>query len=203
MCDIICVTNRHLCKNDFLQQIEKIAKAYPKGIILREKDLSDTEYEALARKVMAICGEYDVPCILHRFVYVAIKLNVDRIHLPVPVLMDMTQEQKGHFSVIGASCHSVEQAQLAEKLGCTYITIGHIFPTDCKKGLAPRGTDFLKDICKSVSIPVYAIGGINSDNFSLVMNAGANGGCIMSGLMKASNPKDYLDRFDKEVINDV
>ena len=115
----------------------------------------------------------------------------------------MTQEQKGHFSVIGASCHSVEQAQLAEKLGCTYITIGHIFPTDCKKDLAPRGTDFLKDICKSVSIPVYAIGGINSDNFSLVMNAGANGGCIMSGLMKASNPKDYLDRFDKEVINDV
>ena len=36
--------------------------------------------------------------------------------------------------------------------------------TDCKKGLAPRGLDFLKNVCDSVDIPVYAIGGINIDD---------------------------------------
>ena len=41
-----------------------------------------------------------------------------------------------------------------------YLTAGRVFVTDCKKGLAPRGFDFLHEVCSSVKIPVYAIGGI-------------------------------------------
>ena len=65
------------------------------------------------------------------------------------------------FKVIGTSVHSVEDAIKAEQLGATYMTAGHIFATDCKKGLPPRGLDFLKNVCDTVQIPVYAIGGIN------------------------------------------
>ena len=68
-------------------------------------------------------------------------------------------------------------------LGASYVTGGHIFATDCKKGVPPRGLDFLKAVCSSVNIPVYAIGGINGDNINSVLNAGASGACIMSGLM--------------------
>jgi thiamine-phosphate pyrophosphorylase len=85
--------------------------------------------------------------------------------------------------LIGASCHSVEEALEAENLHCSYITAGHIFSTDCKKGVAPRGLNFLSDVCNNVSIPVYAIGGINQSNMKAVQNAGANGVCIMSGFM--------------------
>lgn len=191
MFDIVCVTNRGLC-SDFLAKIENIAMAKPSGIILREKDLSEDEYERLAKQVIEICNKYDVTCILHSFTDVAIKLKSDAIHLPLPILRNMTDCQKSKFKIIGASCHSVEEATEAQNLGCTYITAGHIFATDCKKGLAPRGIDFLKEICNNVSIPVYAIGGIDSSNVNSVKNAGATGACIMSGLMKCEDAQGYI-----------
>ena len=184
MSDIICVTNRKLCRTDFLSKIEEIAKTGVSGIILREKDLSGEEYKKLAQKVMKICKKYNTLCILHSFYEVAIQLESDAVHLPLPLLRKMTDEQKSNFRILGASCHSVEDALEAERLGCTYIIAGHIFATDCKKGVEPRGPEFLKDICESVSIPVYAIGGINASNIESVKNAGAKGGCIMSGFMR-------------------
>ena len=80
----------------------------------------------------------------------------------------------------------MEDARKAQRLGATYITAGHIYTTDCKKGLPPRGTDFLQDVCRAVNIPVYAIGGIKPDKTQLaeIQECGASGGCIMSGMMK-------------------
>lgn len=199
MSDILCVTNRNLCKEDFLVRIEKIAKTKPKGIILREKDLSEADYRTLAIKVTQICQKYDVPCILHSFINAAIELNVGSIHLPMHILRQMSGEQKAKFSIIGASCHCSEDAAEAEKLGCTYITAGHVFDTDCKKGLPGRGLDFLYSICKAVSIPVYAIGGIDSHNFVSVRRAGAEGACIMSGLMCCEDVNKYMEDFENEV----
>ena len=93
------------------------------------------------------------------------------------------QEQKPCFIDLGASCHSVEDALEAQALGCTYITAGHIFETDCKKGLPGRGLDFLRNVCAVVELPVYGIGGIDSDNIALVRHAGAGGACLMSSVM--------------------
>lgn len=198
MSDILCVTNRKLCKGEFLCRIEKIARTRPCGIILREKDLSEEEYKALAASVTEICKRYKVLCILHRFVAVAETLCADAIHLPLPVLREMTEEQKKSFSVIGASCHSVEEAVEAEKLGCTYLVAGHVFDTACKKGLPGRGADFLKAVCACVSVPVYGIGGINKTNYATVCQAGAKGVCIMSGLMECENVEVWMEEFRHE-----
>ena len=199
MSDILCVTNRTLCKEDFLARVEKIAAEHPKGIILREKDLSEEEYKELAENVLMICERYDVPCMLHSFIDVAIELGAENIHLPLHILREMDEKKKAAFKQIGASCHSVEEAQEAEGLGCTYITAGHIFMTDCKKGLAPRGLEFLRNVCESVSIPVYAIGGISSENVELVRKMGAAGACVMSGLMICENVKETMKGFEIKV----
>ena len=73
----------------------------------------------------------------------------------------------------------------AQKLGATYISAGHIFATDYKKDLPPRGLEFLKEVCNSVTIPVYAIGGIKLSDVQMdeIIKCGAKGGCIMSGMM--------------------
>ena len=183
MSDILCVTNRKLCWEDFLTRIERIAACHPSGIILREKDMSPEEYKILAEAVIEICGRYDVKCILHSFSAVAISLHADAIHLPLHLLKELSQEQKIHFRVLGASCHSVEDALEAQALGCTYITAGHVFETDCKKGLPGRGLEFLRNVCAAVDIPVYGIGGIDADNIALVRDTGASGACLMSSLM--------------------
>ena len=183
MSDIICVTNRKLCKEDFLTRIESIAAMHPKAVILREKDLTEAEYTKLAEKVMEICRRYGTQCILHTFINAAVKLGCDSIHLPLPVLRQASGEDKAKFRIIGCSCHSPEEAREAESLGSGYITAGHVFATDCKKGLPPRGIEFLHQVCSTVDIPVYAIGGISAENMDDVRKAGAAGGCIMSGFM--------------------
>lgn len=195
MSDILCVTNRHLCQENFLERIAKIASTHPVGIILREKDLSEKEYRELAEKVLKICRKYETLCILHSFANVAKELNCTALHLPFPVLRSLVAEEKNSFSILGASCHSVEEALEAEKLGCTYITAGHVFETDCKKGLPGRGLDFLKNVCENVSIPVYGIGGIAPDNMEEIRKAKAAGACVMSSIMNCEDVQKYLAAF--------
>ena len=192
MSDLICITNRKLCSNNFSDQIEMISSAHPKAIVLREKDLSEKEYEQLARQVMQICQKHGTQCILHSFSNVAIALGAAAVHMPLPLLQKMTLQEKSHFQIIGASCHSLEEAKEAQDLGCTYITAGHIFLTDCKKGLPGRGLPFLEEICKTVRIPVYAIGGISSQNIESVRKTGAAGACIMSGFMRCKTVEEIM-----------
>ena len=181
---LVAFSNRKLCAVSLLEQIDIMAKKKkPDIFVLREKDLSEKEYEDLAREVIKKCDEYGIECILHNFIEVAFRLGYKKIHLPLSVMSENREKLK-FFEVIGASTHSVKEALLAEELGASYITSGHVFVTDCKKGLAPRGLGFLSDVCKSVNIPVYAIGGINENNMEEAVKAGADGVCLMSGFMK-------------------
>ena len=90
----ICVTNRALAEHPFLEQLACVLATKPYAMILREKDLSEKEYEELAKKVMAICAEYKVPCILHTFWRVAEKLKCDTVHLPLPILRQFVLEKQ-------------------------------------------------------------------------------------------------------------
>lgn len=190
MFKVICVTQMSAA-GDFFTQLEKICAAGIDRVILREKELSEAEYKILAEKAAGICGSYGVPLSLHTFVKVARELGCRDIHTS---FADFSAGKGKGFEVAGVSVHSLEEAVYADRTGASYITAGHIFPTDCKKGLPPRGTDFLKEICQSVHIPVYAIGGISPENVHLVKAAGAAGACLMSGLMKADEPETLIHR---------
>lgn len=181
---IIAVTNRKLCGNDFLKQIEKIVSLGIKALILREKDMEEDAYEKLAARVLEICRSSNTECILHTYIRAARNLNCRNIHLPLPVLTGLTESEKKDFTLIGSSVHSAEQALTACRMGADYLTAGHIFLTDCKKGLPARGIDFLQNICHTVEVPVYGIGGIHPGNVHQVLQTDAAGACMMSELMK-------------------
>lgn len=181
--NMICITNRHLCQGDFLEKIEQIVEKRPKAIILREKDLSEEEYEQLLLSCQKICRGR-VPLYAHTYLDAAIRAEVSGIHLPLPILRDCVLEERTGFKRMGASIHSVTEALEAQQLGASYVTAGHVFATDCKKGLPGRGLTFLKEVCEAVSIPVYALGGMNKGNLKLVMKMGAAGSCMMSDFMK-------------------
>ena len=189
---ILAVSNRHLAVHPFPEQIKRVCQTHPAALILREKDLPANDYKTLATKVISICQQSNIPCILHTFWQEALDIGCSSVHLPLLQLRDLAgndgtaAEKLSGFSVIGTSVHSVEEAQEAERLGATYLTAGHIYVTDCKYGLAPRGLKFLQTVCKSVSIPVYGIGGIKFDplQWHELKATGAAGGCIMSGMME-------------------
>lgn len=184
MSNILAITNRKLCQGDFYERIQKIVQNSPWGIVLREKDLSEEKYKEMAEKVLEICEQYGIRCMLHSYWKAAEKLGCERIHLPLQVFEQNYREIVPDFKEIGISVHSVWEAQKAEQLGASYLTAGHVFATDCKKGMSPRGLGFLKEVCQAVKIPVFAIGGMSLENAELAEKAGAFGICMMSGVMR-------------------
>ena len=91
----ICITNRKLVKEPYFERIEKLAASKEIDmIILREKDLPETEYEKLAGEVLKICRKYDQLCMLHSFTDVARRLDHPYIHLPMQLFLHMTQEER-------------------------------------------------------------------------------------------------------------
>lgn len=184
MKNIIVITNRKLC-NDFETQIQKLCELKVGAIVVREKDLNEKEYRDLFIRTKRICDKYKVPCRIHNFYNVGIELSSEEIHLPLHVLRENNKEIVDRFNVIGVSVHTTNEVSEAIKLGATYITAGHIFETDCKKGIPQKGLKFLEEICNVSSLPVYAIGGmsINEECVTEMKKHGASGICVMSKAM--------------------
>lgn len=183
---VICVTHRLLCPDDFLERLDRIAAQHPYAIVLREKDLSESEYEALARDCLRICQKHDVPLNLNFQIAVARRIGCDGIHLPFHLLLQHKNEL-GDFSRVGVSLHSPEEAAQLADTPATYVQAGHVFPTDCKAGVPPRGLSFLRAVCQATDLPVFGIGGITAERYPAVLQTGAAGACIMSGLMTCND----------------
>ena len=195
------ISNRKLCENENLEkQIEKIFSAYERKIILknfdivaltlREKDLNKNEYLKLIEKVYPICQKYKINLILHQNYDLNLddKYKIDGIHLSYSIFKSLNQNIKAElikkYKRIGVSIHSLNEAKEVENLGASYVVAGHIFETDCKKGLKPRGLKFVEDLSSTLTIPIFAIGGIDEKNSLSVINSGAFSICMMSTLMK-------------------
>ena len=195
------ISNRKLCENENLEkQIEKIFSAYEKKIILknfdivaltlREKDLNKNEYLKLIEKVYPICQKYKINLILHQNYDLNLddKYKIDGIHLSYNIFKSLNENIKAElikkYKRIGVSIHSLDEAKEVENLGASYVVAGHIFETDCKKGLKPRGLKFVEDLSSTLTIPIFAIGGIDEKNSLSVIDSGAFSVCMMSSIMK-------------------
>ena len=195
------ISNRKLCENENLErQIEKIFSAYERKIILenfeivsltlREKDLNKNEYLKLIEKVYPICQKYKINLILHQNYDLNLddKYNIEGIHLSYDIFKSLNQNIKAElikkYKRIGVSIHSLNEAKEVENLGASYVVAGHIFETDCKKSLEPRGLKFVEDLSSTLTIPIFAIGGIDEKNSQSVIDRGAFSVCMMSSIMK-------------------
>ena len=169
-------------------QLKKVLQLHPNALILREKDLTEKMYEDLAEKVLDLCNQEKVRCFVHSRIEAARRLKCKNIPLSIPTLQEMTDAERmklrSDFNEISVSCHSTQDVQYAVELRATQIILGTIFETECKKGLKGKGVEFVREVCSSCDLPVYAIGGINLERVELVRNAGAAGGCMMSGFMR-------------------
>jgi thiamine-phosphate pyrophosphorylase len=189
---LIYVTNRHLCREQFLDRIEKLACGEPHAIILREKDLSPDQYAQLATEVRDLCLIHGVTLIINKHYDIAVKLGVTHVQL---TLADFRQyHDRLNDLVIGVSVHSMSQAREAWTLGANYLIAGHIFQTDCKKICLPGGSDSWKKYAKQFQ-SCMAIGGINTDSAGDVLRAGAKGICLMSEAMTTTHPSELTEYY--------
>ncbi|CAM3755454.1 thiamine phosphate synthase [Marinicrinis lubricantis] len=99
----------------------------------------------------------------------------------------------------GCSVHSAVEAALVEQQGADYVLFGHVFPSQSKPDLPPRGLDALREAAASVRLPVIAIGGITPDNASQVIRAGASGIAVMSGIVDAADPAARVQAYIRAI----
>ena len=87
----------------------------------------------------------------------------------------------------GRSVHSFREAEIAINEGADWLLYGHLFTTNSKEGLPPRGTKELYRITASTTIPVYAIGGIKPEHLPRLQQAGIAGVAVMSSIFGSDN----------------
>ena len=162
-------------------------------------------------EIIAECGS-NVQLVLHTHSSVASKLGIYELHLPFAKFMasggeravNLTGSNLAKFNgncadkdeisgtyapnltqklKIGVSVHSLDQALAAQGLGADYVVAGHIFDTPSHALERGRGLKFLREICESLKIKTYAIGGINFENLDEVKDAGAAGAYMMRGFL--------------------
>ena len=112
----------------------------------------------------------------------------------------------GNSFIIGATAKTVIQALEAYEQGADYLGVGAIYPTTTKVKTVLTSTDTLKDICKSVPIPVNAIGGLNKTNTDILNGIDIAGFCVVSAIMKAENPKvetEILLNIAKKLVKKI
>ena len=181
---LYAVTERSWLKNRSLPDaVEEALKAGVTFLQLREKDLDYDSFLQIAIEIKKITDKYKIPYVINDNVDVAIACGADGVHVGQED-MDAKDVRKiiGSDKILGVSAETVEQAIKAEQSGADYLGVGAVFPSPTKLDADVVSFETLKEICKAVSIPVVAIGGINEDNAMKLAGSGIVGIAVISGI---------------------
>lgn len=131
---------------------------------------------------------------------VALLHKIPNVHLPGHSFS--IEQVKGFDSSlrIGRSVHSLEEARLCEEAGADYLLFGHIFQTNSKATLTPRGVDQLAEICEVIQIPVIAIGGIIPETIKELKRTKVHGVAVMSYVMASHDPIQAISNLKGRLI---
>ena len=188
---LYAVTDRHWLEGRKL--IDVVKESLDGGVTmvqLREKTLEEGKCLEEAKDLQTLCRERHIPFIVNDNVDIAKAMDADGVHVGQDDMEAMDVRAKlGPDKIIGVSAHTVEEALLAEKQGADYLGVGAVFPTSSKSDVGEMSYETLKAICKAVSIPVVAIGGISGENVGKLAGSGICGVAVISAIYAAKDVK--------------
>jgi thiamine-phosphate pyrophosphorylase len=190
-------------------------------IQLRAKQSSQEEVRRLAKAIQSITHKADVPLVINDHLSIAREVGAEFCHLgqedfaatgfshvseirnPNTDIHQSTHPPI-HSSInpsvrIGLSTHSPQQAQSALKTGPDYIAVGPVYATATKPGAKPVTLKYVRWAAVNVSIPWFAIGGINLENLGDVLAAGARRICVVSAILSAQDPATACRAFKQRI----
>ena len=194
-CKIYLVTDEKACNGkDFYKCIEESIKGGVKIVQLREKNSSTKDFYEKALKVKEICKNYGALFIINDRLDIAQAVEADGVHLgQTDMPIEKARKILKNKFLIGATARNAKEAKKAELSGADYIGSGAIFGTNTKDNAKKLEMEDLKKIVNSVKIPVFAIGGINISNVSLLKNIGLQGICLVSGILSEKDCKKAVE----------
>lgn len=193
------VTNNSEDEEKFLNIIEESLKGGVSVVQLREKKAETLDFYNLALKVKEITQKYNVPLIINDRIDIALAIDADGVHvgqrdMPAKTARSMIGEDK----ILGVSAANIKEAKKAQRDSADYIGVGAVYPTNTKDDATSVPKKELKEIVKSVDIPVVAIGGITQENTHELNDCGIDGLSVVSAIMEAKNPKIASKNLLKE-----
>jgi len=165
------------------RQVEEAILGGATMVQLREKGLDEDAFAALAIRVREIAARHGVPFVVNDDLGVALASRADGLHVGQDDgdVADM-RRQLPASTILGVSVRTVDQAVAAERAGADYLGVGALFPTGTKLDAADVPIACLAEICRSVRIPVVAIGGIHAENMRELSGTGIAGVAVVSSL---------------------
>lgn len=156
---------------------------------IREKDLDAASFQEEAAQLKQLCGRYKVPYVVNDSVEIAMAIDADGVHVGQSDIKGRDiRSMIGADKILGISAGTVAEAVAAEQAGADYIGVGAVFGTSTKKDARNLTVEKLKEITGAVSIPVVAIGGINSKNLMELAGSGVDGVAVVSAIFAAEDP---------------
>ena len=160
-------------------------------IQLRAKNFSSDEIRVMAEKILPVTKRANVGLVINDHLDIARELGSEFCHLGQEDFFDAGFKNVSELRTqnselkIGLSTHVPEQAQRALDAGADYVAIGPVFATGTKPGAKAVTLDYVRWAAEHVSIPWFAIGGINLGNLGDVLAAGAKRVCVVSAILNA------------------
>ena len=151
---------------------------------------------ALAELITRELAAYQTIAIVNDRADVAWGLGCHGVHRPQSGL-PVSALRRDRAGIVGVSCHNVQELLDADTAGADYATLSPIYPTDSKPAVRPLGTEGLAAAKQLVSMPIFALGGVDPQNVAASLAAGAHGIAVLSGIMAAADPyeatRSYVD----------
>jgi thiamine-phosphate pyrophosphorylase len=164
---------KRYCITDSLEVAARAARDGVEMIQLRAKDLSARALADLVRAALASARESRI--LVNTRTDVALACGAHGLHLPAGSMApDTLRRIMPAGFLIGVSCHSIDELRAAEREGADFAVYGPVFPS-VTKSLAPIGLEAFREAARSVQLPVYALGGVTTENAPQCTEAGAAG----------------------------
>ena len=181
---LYAVTDRSWLHGETLyEQVEKALKGGVTLVQLREKELSEANFEQEAKELLELCHKYNVNLIINDNVALAAKVGADGVHIGQSDMgVEKARAILGKEKIIGVTAKTVEQALKAQAHGADYLGVGAVFGTTSKADATKLDHKVLKEICETVDIPVVAIGGITEENVTELAGNGICGVAVISAV---------------------
>lgn len=186
-------------KANYFEILELVLKGGGSVLQWREKDGDTGELYNHAKKVQALAKKYVTPLIINDRLDIALALDADGLHVGQNDLpATIARKLLGPNKILGVSAGNLEEALKAEADGADYLGVGALYPTGSKQDATPISLEAFKEICKSVKIPVVAIGGITGEKIPEIIAHGASGVALISSIWDQNDPTDAVLEIKQE-----
>ncbi len=174
---------------DFTASVQRFAEAGVDLFQLRAKECDGGKLVQYARAAVSSLAETSSRLIINDRVDIAMASRAAGVHLGQDDMsLSDARRIAGPDLWIGISTHSLEQAVAAENAGADYIGCGPTFPSNTKSFTEFPGLKFLSEIAQQISIPAFAIGGIDGTNVADVILTGVRRVALSSAIYSSDRP---------------